>query len=255
MSKEDVVFYHCTTRPRTSLAIWQKLRVIAWEILVHLPYSLDFAASDNHLLQFLRNLLNGINLLSMKKFENNLLQFFAQKPQCWDYGVTRKMEEDRLLQWLYLASSTTFPQFSDLNTAQVTVTRQNSSFIHMIQSASLYSNALWRGSQYKRKRKYQLQCPPRGICHSLAHRPPGSISRSCSSASPLAVRPLGAHMTDTTNKQTTRASMEYVVIQKASLFRPFLALSSPYVLIENSQHTGQYNLATLPKRSGSGLST
>lgn len=117
------------------------------------------------------------------------------------------MEEDRLLQWLYLASLTTFPQFSDLNTAQVTVTSQNSSFIHMVQSASLYSNASWRGSQYKRKRKYQLQCPPRGICHSLAHRPPGSISRSCSSASPLAAQPLGAHMTDTTNKQTNNTCL------------------------------------------------
>lgn len=67
-------------------------------------------------------------------------------------------------------------------------------------------------------------------------------------------RPTAGCPHDRHNKQTNK---QHVPLWNTLSYRRPLsfALISPCVLIENSQHTGQYNLATLPKRSGSGLST
>jgi len=54
-----------TTPDSTSLATRQKLREFGWEVLMHPPYSPNFALS-NHLFQSLQNCLNGVKLTSKK---------------------------------------------------------------------------------------------------------------------------------------------------------------------------------------------
>jgi len=59
----------------------QKLRELCWEVLMHPPYSPDIAPSDYHLFRSLQNSLNGVKLASKETYENQLKQFFNQKPQ------------------------------------------------------------------------------------------------------------------------------------------------------------------------------
>ena len=99
VNREGVVFHQDNAAPHTSLATWQKLRELDWEVLMHPPYSPDLAFSDYHLFRSLQNSLNGVKLASREACENHLSQFFAQKsrkfytdgimalPEKWQNGI------------------------------------------------------------------------------------------------------------------------------------------------------------------------
>ncbi|KAG5307216.1 SETMR methyltransferase, partial [Acromyrmex insinuator] len=59
----------------------QKLRELGWELLMHPPYSPDFAPSNYHLFRSLQNSLDGKTLADKRAAENHLKKFFADKPQ------------------------------------------------------------------------------------------------------------------------------------------------------------------------------
>ena len=65
----------------------QKLLQLDWEVLIHLPYSLDIALLDFHLFQSLKNFHNG--KISLEGCKRHLEQFFAQKGE--------KFWEDRIM--------------------------------------------------------------------------------------------------------------------------------------------------------------
>ncbi|KAJ0178716.1 hypothetical protein K1T71_005491 [Dendrolimus kikuchii] len=67
----------------------QKLREFGWEVLMHPPYSPDLAPSDFHLFRSLQNSLGSVRLTSREDCQNNLSQFFDQKPQnFYSNGIT-----------------------------------------------------------------------------------------------------------------------------------------------------------------------
>jgi histone-lysine N-methyltransferase SETMAR len=51
-----------------------------WEILLHPPYSSDFAPSDYHLFRFLSNNLRGVSFNNDAELQNWLDDFFTAKP-------------------------------------------------------------------------------------------------------------------------------------------------------------------------------
>ena len=90
-----------TSRPCVSLMARQKLLQLDWEVLIHLPYSLDIALLDFHLFQSLKNFHNG--KISLEDSKRHLEQFFTQKNKIvlggWNYEVAWKMEEGRGTKW------------------------------------------------------------------------------------------------------------------------------------------------------------
>ena len=71
-----------------SLMTRQKLIQLAWEVLIHSPYSSHTAPSDFHLFRSVQN-SNGKNFNSLGDCERHLQKFFAQKG--WNYDVAPKM--------------------------------------------------------------------------------------------------------------------------------------------------------------------
>ena len=57
----------------------QKLLQLGWEVLIHLPYSPDFAPSDFHLFRSLQNFFNEKSFNSLEDYKRHLGQFFARK--------------------------------------------------------------------------------------------------------------------------------------------------------------------------------
>lgn len=76
-----IVFHHDNARSHTFLMTRQKLRDFGWDVSMNPPYSLDMAASDCLLFWSLQNCLNGIKSVAREACENDLSQFFNQKPQ------------------------------------------------------------------------------------------------------------------------------------------------------------------------------
>ena len=79
VNRRGVVFHPDNARPHTSLKTQQKLRELDWDILPHLPYSLDLAPSDCHLFRSLEHYLRGKKCESEEHLQTNLLQFFTKK--------------------------------------------------------------------------------------------------------------------------------------------------------------------------------
>lgn len=75
----SVVFHHDIARTHTSLQTWQKLLVLGWNVLPHLPYSPDIASSDYHLFRFIQNSLNGKHYVCEEAVKRHVDQFFAEK--------------------------------------------------------------------------------------------------------------------------------------------------------------------------------
>jgi histone-lysine N-methyltransferase SETMAR len=60
-----LLFHHDNARPHTARAIKERIQELQWELLVHPPYSSDFAPSDFHLFGPLKNHLGD------KRFADN----------------------------------------------------------------------------------------------------------------------------------------------------------------------------------------
>ena len=67
VNRKGVVFHHDNARPHTSLMTRQKLTKLAWEVLMHPPYSPDLATSDYNLFRSLQNFLDGKNWPTKKQ--------------------------------------------------------------------------------------------------------------------------------------------------------------------------------------------
>ena len=58
------VVFHDNARPHSSIPMHQKMTDLAWDMLMHPSYNLDFAPSDFHLFWLLHNSLGSIKLAS-----------------------------------------------------------------------------------------------------------------------------------------------------------------------------------------------
>ena len=72
-----IVFHHDNARLHTSLATRKKLLELAWEVMLHPPYSPALAPSDYHLLRSLQNFLNGKNFSNNDDPKSHLAEFFC----------------------------------------------------------------------------------------------------------------------------------------------------------------------------------
>ena len=77
VNRKRIIFHQDNASPHVSLMTRQKLLQLGWEVLIHPPYSPDFAPSDFHLFRSLQNSLNGKNFNSLEDCERHLEQFFA----------------------------------------------------------------------------------------------------------------------------------------------------------------------------------
>ena len=94
VNRKRIIFHQESARLHVSLLTRQKLLQLGWEVLIHLPYSLDFAPSDLHLFQSLQNSLNGKNFSSLEDCKRCLEQLFAQKDKkCWEDGIMKLPEK------------------------------------------------------------------------------------------------------------------------------------------------------------------
>jgi histone-lysine N-methyltransferase SETMAR len=72
----------------------QKLLELAWEVLVHPPYSPDIAPSDFPLFWSLQNSFNGKIFNSLEDCQRHLEQFFVQKDKkFWEDEVIKLPEK------------------------------------------------------------------------------------------------------------------------------------------------------------------
>ena len=67
----------------------QKLLQLGWEVLIHLPYSLDVVPSEFHLFWPLQNSHNGKKFSSLEYCKRHLEQFFAQKGKFWEDKIMK----------------------------------------------------------------------------------------------------------------------------------------------------------------------
>ena len=67
-----IIFHQDNTSPHVSLMTSQKLWQLAWEFLIHLPYSPDNGTSDFHLFQSSQNSFNGKNFNSLEDYKRHL---------------------------------------------------------------------------------------------------------------------------------------------------------------------------------------
>ena len=89
VNRKHIIFHQDNSRLHVSLMTRQKLLQLAWEVLIHPPYSPDIAPLDFHLFRSLQNSLNGENFSSLEDCKRHLEQFFAQKD--------KKFWEDRIM--------------------------------------------------------------------------------------------------------------------------------------------------------------
>ena len=66
VNRKCIIFHQDNARLHVSLMTRQKLLQLGWEVLIHLPYSLDIAPLDFHLFRSLQNSLNGKNFNSLE---------------------------------------------------------------------------------------------------------------------------------------------------------------------------------------------
>ena len=78
---EGVIFQHDNSTPHISLATSQKLLRFGWEVMLHPPYSPDFAPLEYYLFRSLQNSSNGKTFNDDKAVKSHLVHFFADKDQ------------------------------------------------------------------------------------------------------------------------------------------------------------------------------
>ena len=66
VNRKHIIFHQDNSRLHVSLMTRQKLLQLAWEVLIHPPYSPDIAPLDFHLFRSLQNSLNGKNFNSLE---------------------------------------------------------------------------------------------------------------------------------------------------------------------------------------------
>ena len=89
VDRKCIIFHQDMARLHVSLKIRQKLLQLDWEVLIHLLYSPDIAASDSHLFQSLQNSPNGKNFNSLEDYTRHLEQFFSKKNKFWSDGIMK----------------------------------------------------------------------------------------------------------------------------------------------------------------------
>ena len=82
-----------TMHGHTSLITQNKLTELGWEVLMHPPYSPDFASLDYHLFRALQNSLDGKKLADRDGAETHLGKFFNNKPQKFYTNGIMKLTE------------------------------------------------------------------------------------------------------------------------------------------------------------------
>ena len=94
VNTKGVVLHHDNPRPHSYIATQQKVRQLDWDMLMHPPYSPDFAPSDFHLFRSLQNSLGSIKLtlkeywtLPVRSFLSKISKFLLE----WNYGTIHKM--------------------------------------------------------------------------------------------------------------------------------------------------------------------
>jgi len=93
VNRKGVMFHHDNARPDTSLMTRNKLTSLGWEVLMHQPYSPDFAPSDYHLFRALQNFLDYKKLANRDVTEKYLAKFFDNKPQNFYNDGIMKLSE------------------------------------------------------------------------------------------------------------------------------------------------------------------
>ena len=79
VDRKYIIFHQGMARLHVSLKIRRKVLQLDWEVLIHLLYSPDIAASDSHLFQSLQKSLNGKNFNSLEDYTRHLEQLFSKK--------------------------------------------------------------------------------------------------------------------------------------------------------------------------------
>ena len=94
-NRKRIIFHQNNARLHVSLMTMQKLLQLGWEVLIHLPYSPNIAAtSDFHLFWSLQNSLNGKNFNSLEDCKRHLEEFFAKKDKkFWEDGIKKLPEK------------------------------------------------------------------------------------------------------------------------------------------------------------------
>ena len=93
VNRKDVIFHHDNATSHTSLQTRQKLSRLSWEVMLHPPYSPDFAPSDYYLFRSLQNFLNGKTFNNDEAVKSNLFQFSADKDQkFYERGIMKSPE-------------------------------------------------------------------------------------------------------------------------------------------------------------------
>ena len=93
VNRKHITFHHNNARPHVSLMTRQKLLQLGWEVLIHLPCSLDISPSNFYLFWSLQNSLNGKNFNSLEDFKRYLEQFLDQKDKTFLEDGIMKLPE------------------------------------------------------------------------------------------------------------------------------------------------------------------
>jgi histone-lysine N-methyltransferase SETMAR len=67
-----VLLHHDNAKSHTARATQERIQELQWELLEHLPYNLDLAPSDFHLLGLLKNHLGGKRFTDDKEVETEV---------------------------------------------------------------------------------------------------------------------------------------------------------------------------------------
>jgi histone-lysine N-methyltransferase SETMAR len=81
INRKGIVFHQDNARPHVSKMKQKKIKELNWEILDHLPYSLDLAPSDYHLFRLLQNHLNNKKFERFEEVSDAVLAYFESKPK------------------------------------------------------------------------------------------------------------------------------------------------------------------------------
>ena len=73
VNRKGLIFHHDNATPHISLAIRQKLLKLAWEVMLHPPYSPDLVPSDYYLFRSLQNSLNGKTFIDNEAVKSHLV--------------------------------------------------------------------------------------------------------------------------------------------------------------------------------------
>jgi len=92
-NRKGVVFHHDNGQPHTSLMTRNKLTSLCLKVLMHPPYSPDFAQPDYHLFWALQNSLDGKKFADRVTTENPLAKLFDNKQQKFNNDGIMKLSE------------------------------------------------------------------------------------------------------------------------------------------------------------------